>query len=719
MVSVNTVLVNRSEIRGKTRPPVAPLEKYAHEAPEISPVLNAPIEDLESHYSMLEQFAEGGLSTLSIARDKNLHRVVAVKTLKTEAETKSDIVESFISEAKVTAQLDHPSIVPVYGLDRDQGGKLHLCMKLVNGKTLREYIEAAASNGHDDEADLRRRLEIFLHVCDAVAYAHDREILHHDLKPENIMIGEYMEVYVMDWGLAGLVHPDAEANSRIRGTPRYLSPELLRGEPCGIRSEVFTLGLILQEIVTLRFAISGETVTECLDHLAAGKLEPVKHLCGCRIDRPLAAIIRKATAIRQEDRYETVSQLAQDLRNYLAGFAVSAFHENVFSRLARWAVRHRSGCLAAVFALLFCCAAITAYAIFYQLRTVREQHEVRLAMNFLYNRAALSAEQLDVTAMQIQEQLLALARISAYLLMYNADPGVDTWRQSFRPTLSEIKKTEDGMFYSPYYKRLTSMDYGIYTLAPGADKEKAFACARKTAPVLRKMRNIVLGSMSGYNFDPKDYERLKMKYLYSGFPVRTVYIGTEEGLKLLYPWRGNYPRNVDPRKRAWYKSAMKKRGPVWGKPYMDFDSISGLSIPCAVPIIDLNERFRGVAGLDLSVNKLTERILSQGNTGKYVLEKAVIDRTGEVIFSSKSQYFNKKFDPEKIHHDTEFKIGLFRTQKIRDRILKSGRKYGAFIDKQNEKKIICSFADLEIFDMVFVVIADYAKLVEHIKNTGK
>ena len=102
MVSVNTVLVNRSEIRGKTRPPVAPLEKYAHEAPEISPVLNAPIEDLESHYSMLEQFAEGGLSTLSIARDKNLHRVVAVKTLKTEAETKSDIVESFISEAKVT-----------------------------------------------------------------------------------------------------------------------------------------------------------------------------------------------------------------------------------------------------------------------------------------------------------------------------------------------------------------------------------------------------------------------------------------------------------------------------------------------------------------------------------------------------------------------------------------------------------------------------------------
>ncbi len=679
-----------------------PLTQYTHREPDMEPRIHAPLADLHTHYEIVEKFAEGGFSTVYVAQDKNLRRFVAVKSLRPEVTA----TDSFISEAKTIAQLDHPAILPIYGLAGDEHNGLHLCMKLVNGRTLRHRLRHIVSSGKDSDAAIRERLDIFLRVCDAVSYAHARNIIHGDLKPENIVVGEYGEVYVVDWGLAKKVAPDgACADVKIVGTPRYFAPETLRDGICGNFSEVFTLGLILEEITTLRLAVNenGE---------AAPAPEVLRHLFGHRIDAPLAAIIRKATAADPGDRYDTTADLADDLRCYLAGVAVSALPDNLFSRFARICCRRRKECVAGALAVLLVFAAITAAAIFRQLQISREMHERSRAFNYLNDRTATVAAHLDLTALQIQEQLLALARICAYLLDSNTTPPADAWQAAFRPSLSEIGKSENGMIYSPYYKRLTAMDYGIYQFAPDADRARCIDFMRRTSPALRKMRNIVLGSMSGYNFVPGEFERLKMAYLYNGFPVRSVFVGTVDGLKLLYPWRGNYPRTVDPRKRDWYKLARLRRAPVWGKPYMDFDSVSGLSIPCSVPIIDFQDNFRGAVGLDLSLNKLTERILSRGNVGDYVIEKAVISRAGETVFSSKSKYFNAKFDPEKFHRDTEFKTPMFSTPEVRDRILKSGREYGTFI----VGKEIYSFAVLEVFDAVFVVVADYDKLKQHIRK---
>ena len=704
------------------------ISRYTNMKPDTSAKLEAPLSKLDTRYSVLEAFAEGGLATVSVARDRNLRRVVAIKSLKEDAEKKPEVVDAFVAEAKVTAQLDHPAIIPIYGLTSDTKNGIHLSMKLVNGRTLRDYLRNVALNyrlkgikAFDEAAQLRKRLEIFLRVCDAIAYAHHRDIMHRDLKPENILLGEFMEVYVVDWGLAAPIRKDNSGgdDSKISGTPRYFSPEALRGKPCDARSDIFTLGLILQEIVTLQFAVKGRDEKAYMEHIVTGDLEPIRHLFNWRIDKPLQAIIRKATAYRPEDRYQSVADLADDLRRYMAGLSISADPDNFFTRFVRFSNRHRKEFTVGFLTILLGFAAITAYAIFRQLQVSREMNIQSRAINYIYNRTATVAEHLDVTALQIQEQLLALARISAYLLSHNTAPGENDWQQAFRPNLSEIGKSERGMIYSPYYKRLTSLDYGIYTLAPDADRDRCVAFLRKTSPVLRKMKNIVLGSQTGYNFDPKSYEKLKMDYLYHGFPVRSVFIGTTDGLKLLYPWRGNYPRVIDPRKRKWYQRALEKRGPVWGKPYMDFDSTSGLSIPCSVPIIDLQENFRGVVGLDLSINKLTERILTKGNVGDYVLEKAVINPAGETIFSSLSEYFNKKFDPDKSHGSVEFKTPLFRTQAVRDRILKEGKGFGTFIvDDQDGRKLIYSFAYLEVFDMYFVVVADYRKLTRHIAEAA-
>ena len=699
---------------------------YTSEVPDTSAELTTPLRALDTRYTVLEEFAQGGSATVSIARDKNLRRIVAIKSLKEEARTRDNMVNAFISEAKVTAQLDHPSIIPVYGLTGDEETGVHLVMKLVNGKTLRDYLRNLSLNykirgikAFDEEALLRKRLEIFLHVCDAIAYAHHRNIMHRDLKPENIMLGEFMEVFVMDWGLAREIPPEGQEKGekeRVSGTPRYFAPEILRGDRSDARADIFTLGLILHEVVTLQFAVKGRDEKEFMERIISGDLEPVEHRFGWKIDKSLKAIIRKATAYRVEDRYQSVSDLSEDIRRYMSGLSTSALPDDFFMKITRLSYRHRKGFMTLFMALLFASAALTAAAIHRQLRTSQEMGLQRRAMNFIYNRTVLVAEHLDITALHIQEQLSALSRIAAYLLSCNTEGKVSDSVVAFHPPMKKNEKTGLGIAWSPYYKRLIGTDFGIYTTAPNADPARCQEFMRRVSPVLTKMKNIVLGSKSGYGFAKENYEKLKSEYLFQGFPIRSVFIGADCGIKLLYPWRGNYSRNIDPRQRSWYRNALRKEGAVWGKPYMDIDSVSGLSLPCSVQIYDLHGDFRGVAGLDLSVNQLTKSLLDKGNVADYVLEKAVVNLSGETVFSTKSEYFNKTFDPDKYHQNAEFKTPLFHNKEVRNRILKRGRDYGTFIIKQDGRELIYCFAHLEVFNMFYVVVADYQKLLRHVEK---
>ena len=182
---------------------------------------------------------------------------------------------------------------------------------------------------------LRKRLEIFLRVCDTIAYAHHRNVIHRDLKPENIMIGKYMEVYVMDWGLAKVIEEDGNNKVRISGTPRYFPPEVLRREPLDLRSDIFTLGLILQEVVTLQSAVAGKDEKEFMANILQGNIEPIEHLFNRSIDRDLQAIIIKATAYDMEERYQTVDDFAEDIRRYMGGLNISASSGNFLSRILR------------------------------------------------------------------------------------------------------------------------------------------------------------------------------------------------------------------------------------------------------------------------------------------------------------------------------------------------------------------------------------------------
>jgi len=458
---------------------------------DTSADLESPLNVLDTKYSILEEFAKGGTSTVSIAKDRNLRRIVAIKSLKKEAESNPELLNSFVAEAKVTAQLDHPGIIPIYGLSSDDENGIHLAMKLVNGKTLRDYLRNIILNyrirgidSFDEDLMLRKRLEIFLHVCDAIAYAHHRNVMHRDLKPENIMIGKYMEVFVMDWGLAKIIPKEGEPETtpnRLAGTPRYFSPEALRQERCDARSDIFTLGLILQEVVTLEFAIQGNDEKEQMEHIINGNISPIEHLFHRKIDKPLQAIIKKATAYWPQERYQTVDDLADDLRRYMAGHAVSACPDTCFSKLARYIVRYRMEFLSGFIGLLLLLSAITAYAIRRQLVTTRNLSQQRIAINYSYNRVASVARHLDITALNIQDQLVSLARLVGTLLTYhNYDPVKDA-EYVFLPPMDKIKKTDGGMGmemekemnlqYSLFYKRWVNFDCGVITYAPDSNME--------------------------------------------------------------------------------------------------------------------------------------------------------------------------------------------------------------------------------------------------------
>jgi serine/threonine protein kinase len=336
---------------------------------DASPNLQAP-----RRYDLVAKLGAGGMGEVHAARDRGLRRLVAMKQLLPEAAANRSVLGRFLSEAQITSQLDHPNVVPIYGLEVTDSGTLAYAMKMIHGEELADIIQrardaATASATVAEHDDLAARLEIFVKVCDAIAFAHDKGVLHRDLKPANIMVGQHGEVYVVDWGIARLigqagaahdptdiippVSSEREADGeRTRigqalGTPLYMSPEQARGDNDRLdqKSDIFTLGLILQELVTLQRAREGTTFAEILLASAEGQRRPFTHIAGRRLPRELRAIVDKASAVLPEARYASAVALADDVRRYLRGDAVHARPDTPIQRAGRWLAKHRTAAL--------------------------------------------------------------------------------------------------------------------------------------------------------------------------------------------------------------------------------------------------------------------------------------------------------------------------------------------------------------------------------------
>jgi WD40 repeat protein/serine/threonine protein kinase len=330
-------------------------------------------------FVILRPHAKGGLGVVSVARDQELNREVALKEIQDRHADRPESRARFMREAAITGGLEHPGIVPVYGLGQYADGRPFYAMRFVQGNSLKDEIKRfheADFTGRDPGVRalaLRELLGRFLDVCNAIAYAHSRGVLHRDLKPGNIMVGKYGETLVVDWGLAKTTdRPDlgkdteekplvlasvggvAETQAgRALGTPAYMSPEQASGEldRLGQASDVYSLGATLYHLLTGHAPVEEPDTGRALQRVRRGEIAPPRQV-DRRIAPGLDAICRKAMALKPEDRYATSKALADDIEHWLADEPVLAFPEGWSQRLSRWSRRNRTWVLAGAAALL-------------------------------------------------------------------------------------------------------------------------------------------------------------------------------------------------------------------------------------------------------------------------------------------------------------------------------------------------------------------------------
>ena len=321
----------------------------------------------------------GALGEVYVAQDEELHREVALKQIRDEHADDAQRRARFLVEAEITGGLEHPGIVPVYGLGQDANGRPFYAMRFIQGDNLKKAIEqfhgaeTAPRDPGGRALEFRRLLGRFLDVCNAVAYAHSRGVLHRDLKPGNIMLGKYGETLVVDWGLAkavgqaDLAGPDSEpvlapeSGSEIKstemgerlGTPAFMSPEQAAGrhDEVGPASDVYSLGATLYCLLTGQPPFVATDLIELLPKVERGEFRPPRAV-NLQVDRALDAICRKAMAVKPEDRYSSPRALADDIEHWLGDEPVAALPELWRERLARWMRRHRTWAQAGAAALL-------------------------------------------------------------------------------------------------------------------------------------------------------------------------------------------------------------------------------------------------------------------------------------------------------------------------------------------------------------------------------
>ena len=338
-------------------------------------------------FIVLRPHAAGGLGKVSVALDQELNRHVALKEIKTQHVDSADARARFLVEAEITGALEHPGIVPVYSLGTYGDGRPYYAMRFIKGDSLKEAIERFHRRSRDREGALepaesfshgrgsdfmslefRKLLGRFIDVCNAIAYAHSRGVLHRDLKPGNIMLGKYGETLVVDWGLAkagvkrqvaaenaddgtaseSLLRPATGSGSSdtlpgsALGTPAYMSPEQAAGrlDQLGPQSDVYSLGATLYHVLTGAPPVKGE-VAEIFKNVQAGDF-PAPRLVEPAVPAALEAVCLKAMALRQADRYASARELAEEIEHWLADVPVNAWPEPFTVKARRWLVLHRT-----------------------------------------------------------------------------------------------------------------------------------------------------------------------------------------------------------------------------------------------------------------------------------------------------------------------------------------------------------------------------------------
>jgi eukaryotic-like serine/threonine-protein kinase len=323
--------------RGARERGAAPREVNLKQDPALGVLL------LEERFTDEGEIARGGMGAIHRVFERTLNRTVAMKVLTPDRAHDAKVRQRFLGEAQVTGQLSHPNIVPVYELGADDAGKLFFTMNLVEGVSFSELLH---DHPPQTDEDIERALEIFFRVCDALSFAHSRGVVHRDVKPANIMVGEHGQVYLMDWGIAkvGAAAPrpsegqavggagqrrftttlsvlPSDDGGLVLGTYAYMAPEQALGKTDAIdpRTDVFMLGAVLYRVVVGRPPVSGKTALEALANAAEARFPDARNEVEGMLRRSLLEVALQAMQRDPAQRFQNVQALKQAAQQVLRG----------------------------------------------------------------------------------------------------------------------------------------------------------------------------------------------------------------------------------------------------------------------------------------------------------------------------------------------------------------------------------------------------------------
>ncbi len=577
--------------------------------------------DVSARYGFLQVVGEGAMGQVHLVAEHSLQRQVALKTLHPTYMKDPTALGRFLNEVQITAQLDHPNIVPIYSLE-SMDDSLAYTMKLVKGKTFKEIFAEARRQWREtgsctSEFDLNARLDIFLKVCEAIHYAHSRGVIHRDLKPSNLMIGDYGEVYVMDWGIARLMgnqgvgeavgagldagialsqeDMDLTQSGQILGTPRYMSPEQIKGNNNDLdgRSDLFALGAILFECVTLKTAFQGKTATQLLTHILKGQIQSwtAEHAAQ-PMPVELRAIAYRAMAVKRDQRYSGVKAFSEDIQRYLRNEPILARPDSPLQKIARMMSRHRQQVLV-IGVLLILVSGAWSLGVFY-LQHVEQQaaHLREHKITQLMESVAQRSRAMNMHFMHIESWTHELATLARYRLLQGQRLNEPLFlSQDFHPPDAQT---------SLRYGVQTSTEWPIVVPAFGVQGQPYLGAIQQLQSLRPYFKRLLL--RSGNREHLRDAEAQRQAIQSEPLPVMwATVVLTQPDTAYWYPGKdvsaAVYQKNFSPTHRPYYLIAVDRPGVQWGEPYVDGTS-DNILFPSALAFYSPQKELLGTVSLD-------------------------------------------------------------------------------------------------------------------------
>jgi len=600
---------------------------------------------LSARFKVKDLLGEGGMGSVFVAHDRGLGRVVALKRLRDGLEKDEGALRRFMLEAQIGAQLEHPNIVPLYSFERSDTGMPAIAMQLLEGVTMSDYIRTAAAapveaRAMRGEYSLKQRLQTLLGVCEAIHFAHERGVIHRDLKPDNVMLGGYGEVYLMDWGLARiigssvdmtLVSPDRERTAAVpeaeteaelahsetiaapsssgatdkaavatrqgdvMGTAQYMPPEQALGliDQLGPAADQYSLGVMLQELATLLPARSHTSSMLAFTQALQNQLAPLVDVDGAPVHPALAAIVTRATQREPVARYASVSELAADIRRFVRDEPVSVYREGLARRSVRAAARRPVLAMAILSVVGFLASVAIVGATVRQARAETRHARVLDSTQRAIVAVTDRAHAVDVELSDISAGVIGIAAAGIELL----DRGVET--------LDHSGSAPPALAPSSRYGGAPVSFEGIVVTWPGkAPGVEPPPGIRRLEHLERWLRQPLIDALPEAARAGTPAEQLAALAAGKSALLRT-FVALADGTFAQFPAR-DVPSHVDPLDRPWYRHGATEPGVHWMRPISD---ATKRTVRMAA-VLGMRSRGQlvGVAGCDLGIATLAPRL---------------------------------------------------------------------------------------------------------------